>query len=181
MSVLVCCISLSVSCHWRQPPYGSRNIWYWIFWTAIKCQSISSQSIPYFWHMKLKAVKIVRFEISTSNSEWVILTRGSGDEVMALYRHFQPLDNLPDPSGQVWHIEVSKVRVTRGSQQRAIWQVHTRAAGSDWQVCLTAWQPGGFLSLSDRCPYKCSTPSPFKNIHKKQGGVAFGTSMWCHL
>ena len=75
--------------------------------------------------MKLKTVKIVWFEISTSNSEWVILTRGSGDEIMALYRHFQPLDNLPDPSGQARHIEVSKVRVTRGSQQRTIWQVHT--------------------------------------------------------
>jgi len=32
---------------------------------------------------------------------------------------------------------------------RAIRKVHTQAAGSDWQVCVTAWTPGGFLPLSD--------------------------------
>jgi len=32
---------------------------------------------------------------------------------------------------------------------RAIQQLHPQATGSDWQVCLTAWQPGGFLPLSD--------------------------------
>ena len=62
----------------------------------------------------------------------VILTRGSGDEVMGFYWHFQPLDYLPDPSGllsaplshaaimrlwEVCRVEVSKVRETRGSQQ----------------------------------------------------------------
>ena len=30
----------------------------------------------------------------------------------------------------------------------AIQQVHTRTAGSSWQVCLTLRQQGGFLPLS---------------------------------
>lgn len=35
----------------------------------------------------------------TSNFEWVIPTRGSGDKAMALYQYFQPSDDLPDSSG----------------------------------------------------------------------------------
>ena len=37
--------------------------------------------------------------LETSNFEWAILTRGSGDKTMALYQYFQPSDSLPDPSG----------------------------------------------------------------------------------
>lgn len=32
---------------------------------------------------------------------------------------------------------------------RAIQQVYTQTTGSDWQICLTAWQQGGLLPLSD--------------------------------
>ena len=40
-----------------------------------------------------------------------------------------------------WHMEAkSGIRIRK---------VHTQAAGSDQQVCLTAWQLGGFLPLSD--------------------------------
>ena len=44
-------------------------------------------------------IKILRLKISTtSNFERVILTHGNSDEAMAFYRHFQPLDDLPDRS-----------------------------------------------------------------------------------
>ena len=35
-----------------------------------------------------------------SKFERAILIRGSGDKAMALYQYFQPLDGLPDPSGE---------------------------------------------------------------------------------
>ena len=35
-----------------------------------------------------------------SNFEQAILIRGSGDKAIALYQYFQPLDGLPDPSGE---------------------------------------------------------------------------------
>ena len=47
---------------------------------------------------KIKTVKILQLEITTT-SKWAILTRGSSNEAMAFYQHFQPLDNFPDPSG----------------------------------------------------------------------------------
>ena len=31
--------------------------------------------------------------------------------------------------------------------KRGTCQVHTRAAGGDWRVCLTAQQPGGYSSF----------------------------------
>ena len=49
--------------------------------------------------MKIKNAKI--FTVRNFNNvkfEWVILTRGNGDEAMSFYQHFQPLDDLPDPS-----------------------------------------------------------------------------------
>ena len=62
----------------------------------------------------------------------MILTRGSGDEAMAFYCHFQPSNDLPDLSGllsaslnlaaitrlrEVPRAEVSKVRMTHGTGQ----------------------------------------------------------------
>jgi len=45
-------------------------------------------------------------------------------------------------------VEVSKVCATCGNQQGNMGD-HSWAAGSNWQVCLTARQPGGFLPLSN--------------------------------
>jgi len=62
---------------------------------------------------KIKTATILRFKISAmSNFEWVILTRGSGDEVMAFYWHFQPLDDLPDPS-RLLSATLSPAAITR--------------------------------------------------------------------
>jgi len=53
---------------------------------------------------------------------------GSSNEAVAFYRHFQPSDNLPDPSRllsaslspaeimRLWEVCWNKVRATRGSQ-----------------------------------------------------------------
>jgi len=54
--------------------------------------------------MKIKTAKILLFEISTMpNFEWVILTWGSGDEVMAFYWHFQPSDTFLTPADSCLH------------------------------------------------------------------------------
>lgn len=102
------------------------------------------------------------------------------------YQHFQPSDDLPDPSS-LWSATLSPAALSPatlnpaaimrlcGSEQiaRNTWQqVHTWAVGSIWQVWLTARQLGGFLPFSD---VLVNVPSHHqKSIHEKQGGGAFG-------
>ena len=57
---------------------------------------------------------------------------------------------------------------------RAIWQVRTQAAGSNWQVCLTAWQQVGNLPLLDVLVNVVPSHHQKKSILEKQGGMAFG-------
>ena len=74
---------------------------------------------------------MIKISIS-QNFERAIPTCGSGTEAMAFYWHFQPSDDLPDPSGllsaslspvtilrlwEVWCVKVSKVHVTCGCEQ----------------------------------------------------------------
>jgi len=61
--------------------------------------------------MKIKTVKFLWFEISTTSKQ-AILTGGSGDEAMAFYRHFKLSDNFPDPSG-LWSASLSPAVITR--------------------------------------------------------------------
>jgi len=62
--------------------------------------------------MKINTAKILWFKISTtSNFERVILTRGSSNEAMAFYRHFQPSDDLPDCS-RLLSASLSPVMIT---------------------------------------------------------------------
>jgi len=63
--------------------------------------------------MENKNCKILRLEISTtSNFERAILTHESDDEAMVFYWHFQPLDDLPDPS-RLLSATLSPAAITR--------------------------------------------------------------------
>ena len=123
----------------------------WLLWEAAWCvllsillavvadvvlysRKFSNGAHFHIFHMKRRDTKINKncenFTVWNFNN--VKFERGSGDEAMLFYRHFQPLDDLPDPSRRLsappspaaivrlWEVrcvEVSKVRMTHGSQQ----------------------------------------------------------------
>ena len=93
---------------------------------------------------KLYGSKFQQHQISNRWS-WQVIKRWHSTGISCIWTTFQtPADLCLHPLAlwEVCRIEVSKVCTACGSQEHP-------AAGSDWQVCLTARQPGGFLPLSD--------------------------------
>ena len=120
----------------------------WTSYQILEWCKFSNASHEAWWYENKHYKNLTCKNFRSGRFEWAILTRGSGDKAMALYQYFQPLDILPAPSGPlcasispaVIKYANEAVRSATRNKPRGKYQVCTRAAGSDWRVCLTARQ-----------------------------------------